>query len=554
MKVLRMLTLLAGVAAAGAAVPDRAAAAAPSPDSAAPRARRQDPADSLYRAAREVMGRNDYKRAATLFRQVFERYPKSTYAADARYFEAFTLYRAGATDDLRRARVALRVLQTDSANVARTLRRDALSLDTRVCGELARRGDEECARLLDQRAREAGFGAAVRGAVSEAVGAATEAMASPEVARALGEAQAAAIDAAREGARGAQEAMRSPEVRRAIAEAGQQAARASADAARAAQEGLRSGVEALNGMTWSMGSGSSASRRRNPNCRDADDDERVIALNGLQQMDGERALPLLRKVLARRDECSETLRRRAVFLVAQKKSPEVADLLVNTARNDPDPAVREEAVLWMSRVGGDRSVDFLRDVVRNDTSLALRKGAVRALSQSKEPRARETLRTLATTRELAPEVRGDAIYYLGARGDSTDAAWLRRLFPSLETRELKERAVSALARQKGSAPWLLEIARDQREPLEVRKSAFGQASRAAAPGELIAMWDVTREKELRESLILALSRRKEPEALDKLISIARSDADRDLRKSAVYWVSRSNEPRALAFLQELIEK
>ena len=552
MKVLRTLTLLAGVVAAGAAVPDRAAAA-PSVDSAAPRASRQDPADSLYRAAREVMGRNDYKRAATLFRQVFERWPKSTYAADARYFEAFTLYRAGATDDLRRARVALRVLQADSANVARTLRRDALSLDTRVCGELARRGDEECARLLDQRARDGGFGAAVRGAVDVAVTTAAEAMSSPEVTRALAEAQAAAVEAAREGARGAQEAMRSPEVQRAIADAGQVAARASADAARAAQEGLRTGAEALSHMTWSMGSGSS-SRRRNPNCRDADDDERVIALNGLQQMDGERALPLLRKVLARRDECSETLRRRAVFLVAQKKSPEVADLLVNTARNDPDPAVREEAVLWMSRVGGDRSVDFLRDVARNDTSLALRKGAVRALSQSKEPRARETLRTIATTRDAAPEVRGDAIYYLGARGDSTDAAWLRRLFPSLETRELKERAVSALARQKGSAPWLLEIARDQREPLEVRKSAFGQASRAAAPAELIAMWDATKEKELRESLILALSRRKEPEALDKLISIARSDADRDIRKSAVYWVSRSSEPRALAFLQELIEK
>jgi hypothetical protein len=553
MKALRMLTLLAGVAAAGAAVPDRAAAA-PAADSAAPRARRQDPADSLYRAAREVMGRNDYKRAATLFRQVFERYPKSTYAADARYFEAFTLYRAGATDDLRRARVALRVLQADSANVARTLRRDALSLDTRVCGELARRGDEECARLLDQRARDGGFGAAVRGAVDVAVVAAAEAMASPEIARAMSEAQAAAVEAAREGARGAQEAMNSPEVRRAITDAGQQAARVSADAARAAQEGLRTGVEALNGMTWSMGSGSASNRRRNPNCRDADDDERVIALNGLQQMDGERALPLLRKVLARRDECSETLRRRAVFLVAQKKSPEVADLLVNTARNDPDPAVREEAVLWMSRVGGDRSVDFLRDVARNDTSLSLRKGAVRALSQSKEPRARETLRTIATTREAAPEVRGDAIYYIGSRGDSTDAAWLRRLFPSLETRELKERAVSALARQKGSAPWLLEIARDPREPLEVRKSAFGQASRAATPAELIAMWDATREKELRESLVLALSRRKEPEALDKLIAIARSDADRDIRKSAVYWVARSNEPRALAFLQELIEK
>ena len=343
--------------------------------------------------------------------------------------------------------------------------------------------------------------------------------------------------------------MQSPEVQRAIADAGR-------EAARAAQEGMRAGAEALRDVSISFGgtSGQSSSRRRNPNCRDADDDERVIALNALQQMDAERAMPLLRKVLARRDECSETLRRRAVFLVAQKKSPESAELLVSAARNDPNVEVREEAVQWLSRVGGDRAIDFLRDVARSDTSVGLRKRAVLALSQSKEPRARESLRALATARETAPEVRGEALYWAISRGDSTDAEWARRLFPSLESRELKERVISAMTRQKGSSAWLMQVARDTREPLEVRKSAFGYAARNATAPQLVEMWDVTKEKELKESLILALSRRKEPEALDKLIAIARNDADRDIRKTAVFWLSRSSEPRALAFLQELIEK
>jgi HEAT repeat protein len=347
--------------------------------------------------------------------------------------------------------------------------------------------------------------------------------------------------------------MRSPEVQRAIAEAGQVAARTSADAARAAADGIRAGAQALEGVTWSMGSGTSR-RRSNPNCRDADDDERVIALNALQQMDAERAMPLLRKVLARRDECSETLRRRAVFLVAQKKSPESAELLVSAARNDPNVEVREEAVQWLSRVGGDRAIDFLRDVARSDTSVSLRKRAAFALAQSKEPRAREALRALATARETAPEVRGEALYWAVSRGDSTDAEWARRLFPSLESRELKERVLSAVARQRSSAPWLMQVARDASQPIEVRRSAFAQGSRTASVAELSAMWDATKEKELRESIVLALSRRSEPAALDKLIAIARSDPDRETRKSAIYWLSRSNDPRALAFLQELIEK
>ncbi|MGZ8455859.1 MAG: HEAT repeat domain-containing protein [Gemmatirosa sp.] len=553
MKALRLATLLAGLALVGAA-PARAGAAPAAPSAAAaadPRVRRQDPADSLYRAAREALGRGDYRQAETLFRRLTATHVKSPYYSDALYYQAFALYRAGGTSDLQRARQVLQAMRGDTTRtVTAALRRDALSLDTRVCGELARRGDENCARIVRQRADSGGFVGAVSAAVDVAVASAAEAMASPAVARAMGEAQAAAVQAGREGARAAAQAMESPEVQRASADAGR-------EAARAAQDGMRAGAEAMRDVASSMGGMGSLSgtnrARRNPNCRDADDDERVIAINALQQMDAERAMPILRKVLARREECSETLRRRAVFLVAQKKSPESAELLVTAARTDPNAEVREEAVHWLSRVGGDRAIDFLRDVARSDTSVTLRKRAVYALSQSKEARARETLRTLASTSGTTPEVRSEAIYWIG-RGDAADVQWLRQLFPSLESRELKERALSTLSRQKDIAPFMMDVARDTREPIEVRKSALGWAARNATAPQLVTLWDATKEKELRESLILALSRRKEPEALDKLIAIARTEQDRELRKSAVFWLSRSSEPRALAFLQELIER
>ncbi|HET7187544.1 MAG TPA: outer membrane protein assembly factor BamD, partial [Gemmatimonadaceae bacterium] len=47
-----------------------------------------DPADSLYREARETLNRGEYRRAAALFGQITQRYPSSTYAADALYWRA----------------------------------------------------------------------------------------------------------------------------------------------------------------------------------------------------------------------------------------------------------------------------------------------------------------------------------------------------------------------------------------------------------------------------------------------------------------------------------
>src|SRR6202158_1395884 len=56
-----------------------------------------DPADSLYRLAREALSRGDYKRAAEIFHGIPERFPQSAYttSGQALYYESFALYRSG---------------------------------------------------------------------------------------------------------------------------------------------------------------------------------------------------------------------------------------------------------------------------------------------------------------------------------------------------------------------------------------------------------------------------------------------------------------------------
>ncbi|MDF1506511.1 tetratricopeptide repeat protein, partial [Roseisolibacter sp. H3M3-2] len=199
-----------------------AAPATPAPDPA-PASRRQDPADSVYRAGRSALGKGDYRQAEAAFRRVTASWPKSAYANDATYFQAYALYRIGNTSDLQRGRQVLAVLTDTARAVPVPLRRDASNLDLRICGVLAQRGEVACSPLVRDRADEllaGGFGGAIAGAGEAGVTAAAEAMSSVEMQRVMGQAQVAAADAAGERARADAEAMAHPEVQRAIAGAG----------------------------------------------------------------------------------------------------------------------------------------------------------------------------------------------------------------------------------------------------------------------------------------------------------------------------------------------
>jgi HEAT repeat protein len=127
------------------------------PDSLDPRVPRgwlqNDPADSLYRRAREMLNRRDYRAAADLFAQIPVRFPRSGYAADALYWRAFALYRAGGERDLRTAMATLRQQRERFPKAA--TKGDAATLERRIQGELARRGDSEAAAAVAAAAESA---------------------------------------------------------------------------------------------------------------------------------------------------------------------------------------------------------------------------------------------------------------------------------------------------------------------------------------------------------------------------------------------------------------
>lgn len=446
----------------------------------------QDPADSLYRAARESFNKGEFSRAAEIFERVVERYPNSSYQGNAMYFLAFSYYRIGGTEKMRSAIETLTRLKATHPNVAKG---DAATLRTRICGELARQGDEACAAEVSASARS--------------------------IERTTREIEKSA---------------------KAAEKAEKDAERASKSSSRSSSSGAPAGC---------------------PNEND-EDDERVAALNALLQMDADRAVPILTKVLERRDACSVGLRRKAVFLLSQKRTPETADALLRIARNDPDAEVRQQAVFWLSQVPDERAVDMLQEILRSSKDEELQNKALFALSQHRSGRGSAILRDFATRTEASTELRGQAIFWLGQRASTENNEFLRGLYTRLTSDELKEKVLFSLSQRRGmgNEQWLMNIAVNDREDIELRKKALFWAGQSGAGLDaIIPLYSRISNREMKEQVIFVLSQRhNNTAAVDKLIDIAKNDKDPELRKKAIFWLGQSRDPRVQQFLVDLINR
>lgn len=291
--------------------------------------------------------------------------------------------------------------------------------------------------------------------------------------------------------------------------------------------------------------------------QDAEDDMRLTALNALLQMDADRAVPILKQVLARRDPGSVRLRRKAVFLVSQQRTIETEEILLDAARTDPDQEVRAQAVFWLSQVPTERAATALDSILRRSSDREVQKKAIFALSQHKSEQAALTLRTFAERRDSPVDLRADAIFWLGQQGSRVNQGFLRDLYSRLQDRELKERVIFSVS-QAGdpeSQRWLLDRAADQRESLELREKALFWAGQSGASiTGLVELYSTLDDREMREQLIFVYSQRHEREAVDKLIDIARNEPDAELRRKAIFWLGQSKDPRVAQFLLEIINQ
>jgi hypothetical protein len=109
----------------------------------------------------------------------------------------------------------------------------------------------------------------------------------------------------------------------------------------------------------------------------SDEDLKIIALNSLLNKDPASALPLLRGILSGNQSLS--VKKHALFVLAQSKSPEAESILHDAALGKLDPQLQGEAIRSMAVFQGKRANDTLAEVYRTTTDPKIKKSIISAM-------------------------------------------------------------------------------------------------------------------------------------------------------------------------------
>jgi hypothetical protein len=109
----------------------------------------------------------------------------------------------------------------------------------------------------------------------------------------------------------------------------------------------------------------------------SDEDLKMLALNSLLNQDPARAIPLLRGVL--NGNASPAMKKHALFVLAQSKSPDADVILHDAAMGKMGPDLQREAIRSIAVFEGKRSNDTLVEVYKTTSDPKIKKSVISGL-------------------------------------------------------------------------------------------------------------------------------------------------------------------------------
>jgi hypothetical protein len=275
------------------------------------------------------------------------------------------------------------------------------------------------------------------------------------------------------------------------------------------------------------------------------------ALTLLGRNGGKAVTPVILGVA--RNEPDLKLRARAISTLGATNDDSVLDALRDFALNSQDNDIVEASLYALSKHTGERAVAILGDIGMSGKTVAQRKMAILMLSTRPGEPAVDALFRIYDA-DQSPEIRRAVIAGFGNRKSERAGTKLFEIARGSEIVELRKAAISAISRRSGdkAVEFLLNLY-DTEKNEQVKDqilSALGYGSGFYA-GTPVAIAN----GQTAIGYTTSSSRMNDQRVITKLIQIARDQKEpMERRKLAIGWLSRSKDPKVLEFLQELLKQ
>jgi len=277
---------------------------------------------------------------------------------------------------------------------------------------------------------------------------------------------------------------------------------------------------------------------------ETDEDIKILALNGLMQVDPERALPQVENML--KGSYSPRLKSRALYVIAQSNTPRAQQDLEQIARGgNPDLQVR--AIQFLAQRHNPNNGQLLVEIYKAAGDPAVKRAVLNGLAGEKDHK--DLLAILNSEKD--GNLRTSAMGELG-RVDGQPELW--QLYQGETTTEGKTAILNAMQRN-GNLDKLAEVARTDKDP-KVRQTAIRAIAtqQAGTPSAtLISLYGTEQDPKVKQTIIDTLSNSRN---CKPLVDVAKAEKDLQLKLRIVERLSGMTKSckEATDYLTELLNK
>jgi HEAT repeat protein len=274
----------------------------------------------------------------------------------------------------------------------------------------------------------------------------------------------------------------------------------------------------------------------------ADDELKLIALNGLAQSNAPEAVPLIENLL--NGTASPRVKSQALFVLAQVNNPKAREVLRNVAKGSSIPELQLRAIQYLGVHGGAENRAMLAEIYTSSSDVDVKRRILRAFMQAGD---RDRV-FAAAQNEKTPELRIEAVRQLGNMGAS-EMLW--PMYQKETAPEVKRQIISAL-QVSGNATRMIELAKSEKDP-ELRRLAIrnlGVMGSKAAGDTLVELYNTETDLSNRRTIINALHSQDNAVAL---VALARKEQEPTLKRDIVQRLSTMDNKEARAYMLELLK-